>query len=1477
MSKKSLVMTKANSRSWLGQSSVFASILLSGITFACGGNALAQIVPDNTLGTENSVVIPLNPQIDVIGGGALRGVSLFHSFSEFNIGERQGAYFINPAGVNTIFSRVTGGNPSNLLGTLGVLGEANLFFLNPNGILIGPNARLDLRGSFVASTASSLLFSNGSRFSTRNPEASPLLTIDVPVPIGLQFEEKPGDIRVQGFGLLGGLFGFGLQVQPEKTLALVGGNVDLEGGFLFAPNGRIELGSVAGNSLVNLFPTDAGYIFDYEGVQGFQDIGLSQAAVVWSSGGNSSSIQVQGRNIVLTEGSQILAFTQGSEIGGNLNVKASELVELIGVSGLFAETSGKGNGGNLTLTAGQLLVQDGAQVSASTFGEGNGGTLTVEVEELVQLVGTAPNGSPSAIAAETFGKGNGGNLTLTAGQLLVQDGAQVSASTFGEGNGGTLAVEVEELVQLVGIAPNGSPSAITAETFGKGNGGNLTLTAGQLLVQDGALISASAFSEGDGGTLAVEVEELVQLVGTAPNGKPPSAIGTETQGRGDGGNLTLTAGQLLIQDGARVSASTFSEGDGGTLTVEVSDSVQLVGTASNDSPSSIGAETFARGNGGDLTLTAGQLLVQDGALISASAFGEGDGGTLAVEVEELVSLVGTTPNGSPSGIRAATQGGGDGGDLTLTAGQLLIQDGAQVSASTFSEGDGGILTVEVSDLVELIGTTPNGSPSGIAAETQGGGNGGNLTLKTRQLLVQDGARVSASTFSEGDGSTLSVEVEDLVELIGTAPNGSPSGIAAETQGGGDGGNLTLKTRQLLVQDGATVSASTFSEGDGGTLTVKVSDSVELIGTDADGSPSAIGAETQGRGDGGNLTLTAGQLLVQDGATVSASTFSEGDGGILTVEVSDLVEVIGTAPNGSPSGISAETQGRGDGGNLTLTAGQLLVQDGALISASAFSEGHGGTLTAEVSDLVELIGTDADGSPSAITVATQGRGNGGNLTLTTRQLLVQDGATVSASTFDEGDGGNLTLTTVQLLVQDGATVSASTFDEGDGGTLSVEVEDLVEIIGTSPDGFPSGIRAETQGRGDGGNLTLTAGQLLVQDGATVSASTSSEGNSGTLSVEVEDLVKVIGTTPDSFPSNIAAETQGRGDGGNLTLTAGQLLVQDGATVSAITSSEGNGGTLSVEVESLVEVIGTTPDGFPSAITVETFGRGNGGNLTIKTQQLLVQDGATISASTFSEGNGGTLSVEVEDLVELIGTAPNGQSPSGVFATAQGRGNGGNLTLKTRQLLVQDGATVSAITSSEGNGGTLSVEVEDLVEVIGTAPNGSPSGIAAETQGRGDGGNLTLKTRQLLVQDGATVSASTFSEGNGGTLFVEASDWVQLIGTNANGDPSGIGAETQGRGDGGNLTLTTRQLLVKDGATVSASTNNEGNGGTLTVEASESILLDEGVLGVFSIADGNGGDLILTTDQLTVHNSLISVSSPASRAGNLTITADTLTLN
>jgi filamentous hemagglutinin family protein len=597
----------------------------------------AQIASDGTLPTNVTTSDNLN---FTIRGGSQVGGNLFHSFRELSVPTRGSAVFQNSTDVQNIISRVTGSSISNIDGSLKANGTANLFLLNPNGIIFGPKAELNIGGSFVASTASSLKFADGSEFSATNPSAPPLVTLNVPV--GLQYGPSPGRIVNQSKvkdSTDSVDVPVGLQVLPSKTLALVGGEVALEGGTLTAPGGRIEVGSVASNSLIRLNPTNKGFDLSYEGVQNFQDIHLSQRAVIDVSDRSglvgSGDIQVQGRRVTLTDGSQISSITRGSISAGTVEVTASESVELIGTSAddfasnLNTLTLGDGNAGDLRIKTGRLIIRDGAIVSTgsndSTFPssvKGRSGNLTVDASESVEVSGRSASGGPSLLTVETITNGDAGKLEITTGRLIIRDGAEVSAATyFGAGQGGTLNVAASKSVEVIGtgIGREGQlvPSTLKAASEGAGNAGDLTIATGKLTVRDGAEVTVSGMGVGAAGNLEVKANSIkLDNFGSL----------TAETAAGDRGSITLLTRDLQLRHGSAINTNASGAATGGNITINTDTLVAL-----EDSDITANA---VQGQGGNIQITAqGAFLSSDSEITASSQ--RGINGTVEIRTPDI--------------------------------------------------------------------------------------------------------------------------------------------------------------------------------------------------------------------------------------------------------------------------------------------------------------------------------------------------------------------------------------------------------------------------------------------------------------------------------------------------------------------------------------------------------------------------------------------------------------------------------------------------------------------------------------------------------------------------------------------------------------------------------------------------------------------------------------------------------------------------
>ncbi|MEO1377091.1 MAG: filamentous hemagglutinin N-terminal domain-containing protein, partial [Cyanobacteria bacterium J06635_10] len=607
---------------------------------------LGQPTPDNTL-PNNTLVLPNGNLIDIKGGTIPQnGANLFHSFDNFSVESNNTVRFIHNSGIENIINRVTGGSISNINGTIQTLidgttnkGNANIFIINPNGIIFGADAKLDIGGSFFASTADSIKFTDGSFYSAVNPQEPPLLTINVP--LGLQFNNSnSGDIVVKGngnklffdqntFATVRDNRPAGLQVPEGKTLALVGGNVNLQGGNLTAEQGRVELGSVLGVGLVTLnsttsTSTTSDWNLDYAQVSNFQDINLTSAASIDVSGNGGGEVQAIGRNISLVDGSAILSKTTGNSSGRTLNITAKETLKVIGVS------------------------QD---LSTSILND-------VDFES----------------------SGNAGKIAIDTKNLIVADGGQITSNTSGDGNGGIVDVTAENIQLTGGFF---GPSGIFADAnFSTGNGGSIVVKTDNLLIEGGAAIASRSqtFSDGKAGSVNITAKDI-QLVGTA-FGQFPSLLSTSSfSPNADGGKIKVKTNTLKLVDGAQIESTTFKSGNAGTLDIQAKQ-IDILGASTTGSPSGIFAEVReqATGNGGLINIETQGLQLKDGGQISTNALGFGNGGNLEVKAEDIV--VSGFINNFPSGLLSSTNSK-QGGNVNIETMNLLITQGGQVQALTF--------------------------------------------------------------------------------------------------------------------------------------------------------------------------------------------------------------------------------------------------------------------------------------------------------------------------------------------------------------------------------------------------------------------------------------------------------------------------------------------------------------------------------------------------------------------------------------------------------------------------------------------------------------------------------------------------------------------------------------------------------------------------------------------------------------------------
>ncbi len=1035
---------------------------------------LSEVTLDGTVGAAGSLPGPNYQITEDLGQRA--GGNLFHSFGQFNLNNAESATFSGSTGIQNVISRVTGGQRSNIDGAIrSTIPGANLYFLNPAGVIFGKNATLDIQGSFHASTANYLGFKDGVHLDNSMATPNPILTTAAPKAFGF-LGKNPAAISI--FGGTNSILG----VPTKSTLSIIGGDLTIEDSSLYTPGGQINLVSIGstGEVIINESGVNTASFSQMGNIHISHNPNLPRIKVepggtkfdVDVSADAAGKIFIRGGQLVM-DNSYIAADTTNGD-GGNIDIALTGDLNINGVpetpsrettpqSGITAYTSGSGKAGNILLDVDGLKLTHGTRIDSTTLSAGNGGDLLIDANTIL-LEGNESKVVPRLLTTTTE-TGYAGKIDITSNTLEVSNQASIQSVTSGEGDTGDLSIKTNSL--------NLHDRAIIANvTKGNGNTGDLSITPV---------------------TTSTNTDSRIDLYNTV-------LITNTTSGDGNTGNLFIKANNINVRSDAKISISTSGAGNSGNLKVKA-DTLTLSGFSSGISSFNSGA-----GNAGDLTISSTNLDIHDGAQILVSSE-SGKSGDLSVEANSIalsggeVALIEEKEGFISSGIKSNAFKNGEAGNVLITSDKLDVRNGAQISVSTGGSGNTGDLFVKsdeillTNDKIFLVngnsGKVLTGINSGVFDTQRNGsatGNSGNLTVQSQNLLVNNGALININNLGQGKTGNLNVKSTNILlnhDLDGVSPGGISIAPSDETPNSklnitASSGDLSVKAENLIVQNGTTISANNISSGKGSNIIVYVTKSILL---DGNSSPIEIEGKTVtfdsgitnqvfSTGEAGNLTVQTKNLQVLNGAEISTSTAGLANAGNLKINV-DQLQV-------NNAKIIAGTKGAGNAGNVTVKANTIELRESANIGATTSGTGNSGDLTITAEDILldnsllhsGILRDDSDSSKQLTAVQS------GNIEITlTDSFRVQNGSYIT-TVSTKPNAGNITINNGnRLLLSDSNIVTSVTKDKGKGGNIRI----TTPIVALNSSNI---IANAAEGRG--GNIDIS-GLVIESTGSKITAS------------------------------------------------------------------------------------------------------------------------------------------------------------------------------------------------------------------------------------------------------------------------------------------------------------------------------------------------------------------------------------------------------
>jgi len=1134
--------------------SVSLGLGLAGAMVLSSTGAIAQIQPDATLGNERSVVTPnvteRGMQVDRIDGGALRGSNLFHSFSDFHVNQGQRVYFADPASVDNIIGRITGQNRSDINGLLGVLGNANLFLINPNGIVFGPNAQLDVSGAFFASTARSLSLGNGLEFSAINPEAPPLVVVNIRP--GLQYGAIPDGVAIANSGTL----------QTGGDLTLAADMLNLQGQL----RAGSDLSLLAADSITIRDTAISPFIASTGDQLLMQGDRLVDIAIL----NHPDSALISGGDLVLRSANPVNTdahFWSGGSFrteqldgqpGGMRSfydpiVRARGDVSFAGYTGasLHIFAGGSVTADSITITGPDattglvetVTLSDGSSVAVNgrsrpTLDIRAGTTAFSPPRTSGDSSGFTPS-APSSDRPRTNANISIGTITNPTGLVLLTNQYQPNPNLSGNitlgdvftespSGGGSVFVDSRGSLSFRYIDVSGYDATFTVS----GESGQVTLLA------DGEIripyviqpllpaIYAWGLSGGaitlDSNTAIVIEEPRPELVEALPPDIPTTytTLSSATFD-GTGNPIRFTAPSIFV--GGDVFSDLYGTGRGGNIIVRADRDLRL-------SESFIRSSTIAAAEG-----NAGNVIVNATAL--------------SMDVSSIGSVGSSVTGGNTGTVRvtANTINGTNGSQIGTT-----IQPFQPAPNEPVFPGIGNARDVIVNAQEIVFSGVGSGIVSAAQSETQG--NSGNVTVTTDTLSLQDGAVVFTSMLGRGNAGTINLRANRTLLIDGVAiadvdgdgidpvTDTFPSGIGSELLAGatGQGGNITIETPILQVTNGGTISTSTEGNGPAGNITITATRSASFDGLGFDGpenedrrSSARVQTIGQRSGNGGTLTINTPSLSITNGAQLLATTEGSGNSGDIVLNIDDTLTVDGT-----DSAILADTVNRpsngtiatGNGGNILIDPDLVTISNGGRIAVNSQGTGEAGIIRLQAGSLV----LDR-GLISAETVSN----TGGDIFLTIADVIAMQNnsriSTTAGTAGAGGDGGNITINTRYLVAtpDENNDITANAFT-GRGGRVSITADGIFGLVPRS--------RAELENLLGTTDPALLDPTFLTTSDITAISQTNPNLN-GDVIIQTPDTDPIRGVT--TLPANLVDASrlvaQGCAAGNTIVDRRGSLIV------------------------------------------------------------------------------------------------------------------------------------------------------------------------------------------------------------------------------------------------------------------------------------------------------------------------------------------------